>query len=240
MPKSIWYDSKFSASEYGTQILDSIMGARETFQYPKSPFAVMESILASSDKISATILDFFAGSGTTGHAVMKLNQEDGGKRQFILCTNNENKIAEEVTYPRIKKVIEGYADEKGIPANVRYFKTDFVKKTASRDEQKMKITERCTEMLCLREGVFTEISDEKSYKIFKDDERVLAVYYAVNHKDLPKLQKELEKIAGEKVLYCFTLNAGELDAREFAEWEGIRLEAIPQKILDIYKEIHEY
>ena len=98
MPKSIWYDSKFSASEYGTQILDSIMGARETFQYPKSPYAVIDSILAGTDRKDAVILDFFAGSGTTGHAVMMLNKEDGGNRKFILCTNNENAIAEKICY----------------------------------------------------------------------------------------------------------------------------------------------
>ena len=87
----------------------------------------------------AIILDFFAGSGTTGQAVLELNKSDGGKRQFILCTNNENQIAEEVTYPRIKTVITGirpdgskYSD--GIPANVRYFKTDFVSKNKTNDK----------------------------------------------------------------------------------------------------------
>ncbi|MBT4937098.1 hypothetical protein HON22_04215, partial [Candidatus Peregrinibacteria bacterium] len=57
---------------------------------------------------NAIILDFFAGSGTTGHAVMELNKEDGGNRQCILCTNNENNICEEVTYERLKRVIKGY------------------------------------------------------------------------------------------------------------------------------------
>ena len=59
-------------------------------------------------KKDAIILDIFAGSGTTGHAVLELNKKDGGNRQFILCTNNENNICTDVTYPRLKKVIEGY------------------------------------------------------------------------------------------------------------------------------------
>ena len=59
------------------------------------------------------IVDFFAGSGTTGHAVLELNKEDSGTRKFILCTNNENKIAEEVCYPRIEKVIVGYKNLNG-------------------------------------------------------------------------------------------------------------------------------
>ena len=59
------------------------------------------------------VLDFFAGSGTTGHAVLELNKEDGGNRKFILCTNNENNICEEVTYQRVKRVMVGHKNSKG-------------------------------------------------------------------------------------------------------------------------------
>jgi adenine-specific DNA-methyltransferase len=107
-PKSIWYDSVFSASEYGTRILMDVIGEREKFEYPKSLYAVMESIKVMSDNKNSIILDFFAGSGTTGQAVLELNQEDAGNRKFILCTNNENNICEEVTYQRIRNVINGY------------------------------------------------------------------------------------------------------------------------------------
>jgi len=111
-PKSFWDDAKYSASEHGTQTLDRILGTRELFQFPKSPYAVMDCIRVASAKPDAIVLDFFAGSGTTAQAVLQLNQADGGKRQFILCTNNENKIASDVCYPRIAKVIEGYKDAK--------------------------------------------------------------------------------------------------------------------------------
>ena len=60
----------------------------------------------------AIILDFFAGSGTTGQAVMELNIEDGGNRRFILCTNNQNNICEEITYKRIGDVINTYHYQK--------------------------------------------------------------------------------------------------------------------------------
>ncbi|MBO4385522.1 MAG: hypothetical protein J5817_00735, partial [Treponema sp.] len=80
---------------------------------------------------SSTILDFFAGSGTTGHAVLKLNAEDGGHRKFILCTNNENKICRDITYQRLKTVITGKRKDKskysdGLPGSLKYFKTDFI------------------------------------------------------------------------------------------------------------------
>ena len=107
-PQSIWTDSKFSASEHGTKILDKILGQREKFNYPKSPYAVKECIRIACDNKKSIIVDFFAGSGTTGQAILEMNKEDGGNRQFILCTNNENNIATEVCYPRIKNTIKGY------------------------------------------------------------------------------------------------------------------------------------
>ena len=79
----------------------------------------------------STVLDFFAGSGTTGHAVLKLNAEDGGHRKFILCTNNENNICRDITYQRLKTAITGKRKDKskysdGLPGSLKYFKTDFI------------------------------------------------------------------------------------------------------------------
>lgn len=92
------------------------------FTNGKKPVKMVKQIINYSLNTSATILDFFAGSGTTGHAVMKLNAEDGGRRKFILCTNNENNICRDVTYERIKRVIERDKYE----ASLKYFKVDFV------------------------------------------------------------------------------------------------------------------
>ena len=103
MVSSIWYDAKYSASDYGTKILDNILGEREIFSYPKSPYTVMDSISAMSENLSSLILDFFAGSGTTGHAVINLNREDNGKRKYILVEMGE--YFDTVTKPRIEKVI---------------------------------------------------------------------------------------------------------------------------------------
>lgn len=104
LAQSIWYDSKFSASEYGTRILDELLGEREVFSYPKSPDAIKQTILATVGNENAIILDFFGGSGTTAHAVLELNKEDGGNRQFIIC--EQMNYIETVTSKRVKKVIE--------------------------------------------------------------------------------------------------------------------------------------
>ena len=92
-----------------------------TFLNGKKPLKLIERIVGMIGE-NATILDFFAGSGTTGHAVMNLNAKDGGKRKFILVTNNENEICEKVTYERLKRVIE----KEDYAARLKYYKIGYV------------------------------------------------------------------------------------------------------------------
>ena len=84
-----------------------ILGDRTIFSTPKPVKLIKEFIRAGSNK-NSIILDFFAGSGTTGHSVMALNKEDGGGRKFILITNSESNICQKVTIPRIQKAIEKF------------------------------------------------------------------------------------------------------------------------------------
>ena len=84
-----------------------------TFRNGKKPTDFLKFIInIGSLKKDAIILDFFAGSGSTGQAIMEQNSIDGGKRQAILCTNNEANIASEITFPRITNVIKGYQQTK--------------------------------------------------------------------------------------------------------------------------------
>lgn len=108
LPLTWWDKKEYSSTAYGTNLVKEIFSDIQIFAYPKSLYAVIDCIKAMSEKKDAIILDIFAGSGTTGHAVLELNKHDNGNRQFILCTNNENNICTNVTYPRIKKVIDGY------------------------------------------------------------------------------------------------------------------------------------
>lgn len=91
------------------------------FDYPK-PLSLLKKLMQICYSDSAIVLDCFAGSGTTGHAMMKLNAEDGGNRKFILCTNNENNICRDVTYERIRRVI----DKENYPTSLKYYKVDYV------------------------------------------------------------------------------------------------------------------
>ncbi len=125
-----WWDKNGMNSD-ATKELSDIFGRAKVFTHPKPTRLIKDIIKIACDKENSIILDFFAGSGTTAQAVLELNEEDGGNRQFILCTNNENKICEEITYQRIKTVITGVREDKsvyseGIKANLKYFKVDFV------------------------------------------------------------------------------------------------------------------
>lgn len=123
--KFVPFWSHFSASEVGTaqngkDELNSIMERAVGFDTVK-PIKLISELISHFPK-DTLVLDFFAGSGTTGHAVMKMNAEDGGKRRFILCTNNENNICRDVTYERIKRVIE----KEDYKASLKYYKVDYV------------------------------------------------------------------------------------------------------------------
>ncbi len=115
--------SIISLKSDGSIELEKYFAKKSVFAYPKSVELIRMLIDSITyDNKTCTILDFFAGSGTTGHAVMKLNAEDGGNRRFILCTNNENNICREVTYERIRRVIE----KEGYEASLKYYKVDYI------------------------------------------------------------------------------------------------------------------
>lgn len=103
-PLSLWLDSKYSATEHGTKTLKNLF-TNYDFSYPKSIYAVMDSIgvLGGFDDKNAICLDYFAGSGTTAHAVINLNRDDQGNRKYILVEQGE--YFDSVLKPRVQKVI---------------------------------------------------------------------------------------------------------------------------------------
>lgn len=230
----------YGTSEKGKSELTKILGSNEHEFETVKPVNLIKKLLFHINKKDCLVLDFFAGSGTTGHAVLEMNHQDGGTRRFILCTNNENGIAEDICYPRIKNVIRGYKDQDPRDASLKYFKTSFVKMSPAKDDMKMRLSDQCTEMLCIRESVFEEIKSTTDYKIFKQEDKILAVYYSLERDALKNLKTELDKLEGVKTLYCFTFDPLGLSKSDFIGWNDVTLEPIPQKILDVYKQIYEY
>lgn len=160
--KSIWTETDV-ITEKGTVELGE-MSLADKFPYPKPIYLIQKCIQIGTNE-GDIILDFFAGSGTTGHAVLRQNMKDGGNRHFILCTNNENNICEEVTYERIKRVINGYGDAEGIPANLKYYRTDFVPK--NEEYVSDALLEHIAEMIQLEHGIKL---DGQTYIMVLDDE----------------------------------------------------------------------
>lgn len=103
-PLTLWTDSKFSATEYGTKTLKDFFGIAP-FSYPKSIHAVEEClyVMGAANRQNARILDYFSGSGTTGHAVINLNRKDGGNRKYTLVEMGD--YFDSVTRPRVEKAI---------------------------------------------------------------------------------------------------------------------------------------
>jgi adenine-specific DNA-methyltransferase len=103
LPLTIWTDKKYSATEYGTGVLKNLFGGRTPFDFPKSLYTTRDSLHVASIGSAGTVLDCFAGSGTTGHAVVSLNREDGGTRRYVLIEMGAHFYT--VLLPRLKKVV---------------------------------------------------------------------------------------------------------------------------------------
>ncbi len=240
--KTHWIDPKYHAIHYGTKVVENILGGKK-FDFPKSLYLLIDTLKLTSTK-NSTVLDFFAGSGTTGHAILELNKQDGGNRKFILCTNNENKIAEEVTYERLRKVIKGYKNKKGekvegLGSNLSYYKTDLVdieKLQRISDESKIKITYQAGEMIAIRENTLNESDKNDWWQIFENEEKKTAIYFKEDKAKLPELVRLLEKENKPTVLYIF--GWGKNEYKNEYSTKNIKVEDIPEPIIEVYKEIN--
>ena len=248
--KTVWTDGKYNANIFGTKLLREILPNCD-FDFPKSLYTVYDCVFSVvGHRPNATILDFFAGSGTTGHAVLEMNKKDGGNRKFILCTNNENNnegnggIAESVCYPRIKAIIKGYKNKrnekvKGIESNLYYYKTDLVNIEHLHkipDEAKIRVTYQAGEMIAVREDTLNEVEKNEWWQIFEGDGRMTAIYFKEDKSKLVELIEKLEKKKLPVALYIFSWGKNEYKG-EYSS-AHIQVEDIPEPILEVYKEIN--
>lgn len=176
-PESIFYDLTYNQN--GKEEIKKIFKVSEGREVPFSnakPTDLIKYILNFIGNDYSTILDFFAGSGTTGHAVMKLNAEDGGNRKFILCTNNENNICQDVTYQRLKTVITGKRKDgsdydENYKASLKYFKIDYLPiKDKMYYEYADELLEHVKELVELENAI--DFNSNKSVAIVLDDDEL--------------------------------------------------------------------
>lgn len=212
------------------------------FNNPK-PVALIKKLISFCQNKDCLVLDFFAGSGTTGQAVLELNNEDGGNRRFILCTNNENNICDEVTYPRIKTVLTGtrvdgskYSD--GLNANLFFYRTDFISDEKNVEQAKYNLVEKVDSLLCISENIFSLKERGDYFSHYCDSNRHLFIYsdyYSENKWNAFK--KLVLSATGEKIVYVYSSD-NEID-ESLISGKDVSIKPIPAKIYEIYKEIVE-
>jgi len=236
-PTTIWHESRYDASSHGIMLLQNIFGRKEVFPYPKSIWTLRDtiSLLAPENGI---VVDYMAGSGTTCHAVQMLNH-DKGNRQAILCTNNEGNICEEVCRPRLEKSFKGYLNLKnkqvgGIGGNLKYFRTDFIPAEPT-DANRLLLTHRSVDMLCLREHTFEFVVEGEDWKLFRNLERHTFIVF--DQRRISAIAKRIVKLNGPVAVYIFSL--GDEDFAEQFEYLGNRVQVrpIPEAILRVYRRI---
>lgn len=162
--RSIIYDLVETGT--ATKLLTDIFNEKDVFQNPK-PIELIQFLIEHTE--SNLVLDFFAGSGTTGHAVIEQNKIDDKKRNFILCTNNENGICENVTYSRLKKVHDGTSKIKPNIFNLKYYKCCYIPRINTEKENlHNNLLINIKNLIQLENGI--EIDDNKIRVYLDEDE----------------------------------------------------------------------
>lgn len=242
LPKSIvFFDSQASTKWMKSQNLD--------FPFPKA-LDYIKYIGSMYPNSNATFLDFFAGSGTTLHATMQLNAEDGGHRKCILVTNNENNICEEVTYERNKRVIQGYTTPKGEEVeglhdnNLRYYRTTLLSRDKSVKNMRQ-LVRLATDMLCIKNDVYTEAEfcgkkiNPNIARYFDNGQgnRMLVIYEERAIQLLVQLMAQTEDDGIKTMVYVFSPGADPYtdDFEDIAE--RVKLCALPSAIYEAYKRV---
>ena len=209
------------------------------FNNGKKPVKMLKELINMHTKKDITILDFFAGSASTAQAVLEINEDDDGSRKFIICTNNENNICDDVTYPRVKNIVLGYSKFVGIPANVKYFTQTFVNQVTS-DKDKRELVNRSTELLCMAENTFDVISKRNTkndFAIFGNSEKITAIIY--DESCIEMCIEKLNKLNNglPAIIYVFSYDHTYY-TEDFINLKiKFTVKPIPEAILNVYRKI---
>lgn len=239
--------SEIASNQQGTIELKDIFDELP-FNNPK-PIGLLKFLLILGSQTNSTILDFFAGSGTTLHATMQLNAEDGGHRKCILVTNNENNICEEVTYERNKRVIKGYTTPKGeevagLAGNtLRYYRTSFVGRNRSIKNMRQ-LMNLSTDMLCIKEDLYMEqpkFGEQPTYKnVFRyfdnSKKRMMIIYREEAVQQLAELIQKTD-YEGKMLVYVFSPSEDPWEGEFDEVQDRVQLCALPQAIYNAYRRI---
>lgn len=255
-PRTILFDERFGRTRTGSTDLKKIIPEQTLFSYPK-PVALMKYLLqiSTSRKDTCIILDFFAGSGTTLHATLKLNAEDGGKRQCILVQQNEGEkhICEEVTYERNRRVMQGYTNAKGekiagLGGSLKYYKTAFTGAgkpdrdpiMRPSDEDRVSLAQNAGVLVSLAENTLYETAKNDFFQIFTDNHgKFAAVYLQEDLSHFEIFKQEVEKLNGQVAVYIFSWGSTPDAESSFRHLPNVSVKAYPNAILESYKQAYQ-
>lgn len=209
------------------------------FPYAK-PANVGKHFISSIHPNPQIVLDFFAGSGTTAQAVMELNEDDKKERQFILVTNDENKIMTEVCKPRLERIINGHKTYEPLGGSVKYYKTGFVGKhniLDADDKDKLQFAYHAGEMLSIAENTLDLNEKTEYWQIFESKDRYTAVYFKEEYEELDDFIRKVKKLNKPVSVYIFSWEDDSY-IDDFEDNGSIIVKTIPQPILEIYKQIY--
>lgn len=217
------------------------------FTNGKKPLRLVKKLLGMFQIKNATVLDFFAGSGTTGEAVISINEEDKLNRQFILVTNDDEitngktqKIMTDICYPRIKNAIKGYNNKKALGNSIKYYKTAFVGKhniLDADDKDKILLAHHAGEMLAIAENTLDQVKKNDYWQLFENKNQITAVYFREEQDKVDEFIDEVLSLKKPVVVYMFSWEE-DIDIADFEDNKNINLKTIPQPILEIYKQIY--
>lgn len=192
----------------------------------------------------ATILDFFAGSGSTAEAVLQMNEEENTRRQVVLISNNENNIMEEICYPRITNVVSGYRKRntfvRGLGNSFKYYRTDFIGKNNvlnATDADKIELAHQAGELLAIAENTLYKVKENSHWQLYENGERYTAVYFREELDQFEKFVGMVEKLKRPVTVYVFSWGDEEFD-EDFEHIERVKVKTIPLPILEIYENIY--
>lgn len=226
---------KKGSMSMGLAELSQIIEKEKIKDFTPKPIKLLKHLLHISASKNAIVLDFFAGSGTTGHAIQELNAEDGGNRQYILCTNNENNICEEITYQRLARINNPQAFNldtkkvKQLKHSLKYIRTVAVSSSIY-DE----VSQNIKDILFFKEDVYKQNDYENSLEnenkrvhVFFADEDIENIIETINEsiKDDIQLVVYFEGSKGAKELikkYGVEVEIHEIPEQLLKRLEGVR------------------
>ena len=245
---NLWPYEEVGHTDEAKKELAKLFDGEKPFDTPK-PSRLIKRVLQVAGGSNSTVLDFFAGSGTTLQATMQLNEEDNGHRECILITNNENNICENVTYVRNKKIIEGYKTHKGeviegLTGNsLRYYKTDFVSRNRSPKNMRA-LMAASTELLCIKNDIYVEQELLAGHKLsrrfgryFNDGKKQMLIIF--NEETIPEFAQLISSMdySGKMQVYVFSPNNYPFEDEFVDVLDKVELCALPAAIYNAYLKV---